>query len=135
MIRTASLGKEVVVIVTNRIGILADITKILADHGINVEAVAGYAIGNDAKVVLVTDDNLRATDALIKGGYKGARENPVVIVELENKPGALRNITTRLAAENIDIEYIYGTSCADKCPAKVVLSTSNNEKALLTFKK
>lgn len=135
MVKSASLGKEVVVNITNRIGILADISKILADHGINIEAIAGYATANEAKLMFVTGDNLRASDALIKAGYKGARENPVVIVELDDKPGALRNITTKLAAENIDIRYIYGTACSDKCPAKIVLSTSNDEKALLVFKK
>jgi hypothetical protein len=135
MVKAAYLGKEVVINITNRIGMLADISKILADHGINIEAIAGYATANEAKLMLVTADNLRASDALIKAGYKGARENPVVIVDLEDKPGALRNITTRLAAENIDIRYIYGTACSEQCPAKIVLSTSNDEKALLVFKK
>jgi hypothetical protein len=135
MVKAAYLGKEVVVSITNRIGILADISKTLADHGINIEAIAGYSTANEAKLMFVTMDNLRASDALIKAGYKGARENPVVIVELEDKPGALRNITTRLAAENIDIRYIYGTACSENCPAKIVLSTSNDEKALLVFKK
>ena len=135
MVKAAYLGKEIVVNVTNHIGILAAISKILADHGINIEAVAGYAVESEAKIMVITDDNLRAADALIKAGYKGARENPVIIVQLENKAGALRNITTRLAAESIDIKYIYGTACSDKCPAKLVLSTSNDEKALLVFKK
>ena len=135
MVKAVYLGKEVVVNITNRIGILADISKILADHGINIEAISGYATTNEAKLMFVTEDNQRASDALIKAGYKGARENPVVIVELEDKPGALRHITTKLAAENIDIRYIYGTACSEKLPAKLVLSTSNDEKALLIFKK
>ncbi|MFA5156863.1 MAG: ACT domain-containing protein [Candidatus Omnitrophota bacterium] len=135
MVQNAYLGKEIVVTVTNRIGILADMSKILADHGINIVAVAGYATENEAKIMVVTEDNLRASDALVKAGYKGARENPVLIVELDDKPGALRNITTKLAAENIDIRYIYGTACSVKCPAKIVLSTSSDEKALLVFKK
>ena len=135
MVKNAFLSKEIVVTVSNRIGILADMSKILADHGINIEAVAGYSTSNEARIMLVTDDNLRASDALIKSGYKGARENPVLVVELEDKPGALRNITTKLAAENIDIKYIYGTACSEKCPAKIVLSTGNDERALLVFKK
>ena len=135
MVKTAYLCKEIVVNVMNRIGILAEISKVLADHGINIEAVAGYATESEARIMLITNDNLRAMDALVKAGYKGARENPVVVVELENKAGSLRNITTKLAAENIDIKYIYGTACSDRCPAKLVLSTNNDEKALLVFKK
>ncbi len=135
MVINAQLGKEIVVTVVNKIGILADMSRILADHGINIEAVAGYAKEGEAKIMLVADDNLRTTDALKKAGYKGTKENPVVIVELENKPGALKNITAKLAAENIDIKSIYGTTCAGGCPAKIILSTTNDEKTLLIFKK
>lgn len=134
MVKKAQLGKEIVVSVVNKIGILADMSKILADHGINIEGVAGYATNGEAKIMLVTDDNLRASDALKKQNYKSVKENEIVIVELENKPGALKNVTMKLAAKNIDIKYIYGTTCSCAGPAKIVLSTSDNEKALVTFK-
>ncbi len=134
MIKKAQLGKEVVVTVLNKIGILADMSRILADHGINIEAVAGYSKDNEATIMLVSDDNLRASDALKKQNYKSVKESEVVIVELENKPGALKNVTLKLASKNIDIKYIYGTTCSCAGPAKIVLSTSDNEKALVTFK-
>ena len=135
MLKSAQLGKEIVVTVMNKIGVLADMTKILADHGINIQAVTGYAVNNEATIMVVTEDNLRALDALKKAGYKGAKENPVIILELENKAGALKNITVRLASENIDIRYIYGTTCMAACPSRVVLSTNNDEKALVAFRK
>jgi hypothetical protein len=135
MLKSARLGKELVVTVINKIGVLADISKLLADHGINIEAVAGYAVDKEAKIILVTDDNLRSVDALKKAGYKNIKENEVVVVELENKPGALKHITTRLAAKEIDIKQIYATTCQAACPAIVILSTSDNEKALVTFRK
>ncbi len=135
MIRQAQLGKEIAVTVVNKIGVLEDMSKLLAGHGINIEAVAGYAADNEAKIMLVTDDNLRSVDALKKSGYKSIKENEVVVIELENKPGALKNITAKLAAEGIDIKQIYGTTCSAGCPAKIVISTSDNEKALVAFKK
>ena len=51
------------------------------------------------------------------------------------KGGALKVLTAKLAAEAIDIKYIYGTTCSCGGPAKVVLSTSDNEKALVACKK
>ena len=62
MIKNAELGKEIVVTAPNKVGILAAIAKILADHGINVEGVAGYAVDNEATIMLVVDDALRAKD-------------------------------------------------------------------------
>ncbi|MDP3731962.1 MAG: ACT domain-containing protein, partial [Candidatus Omnitrophota bacterium] len=124
----------IIVTVMNKVGVLADMAKILADHGINIEAVKGYAEDGQAKIMLITDDNLRTMDALKKNGYKGAVESEMIMLELENKPGALKYITGKLASEEIDIKFIYGTTCPGGCPAKIILSTSNNEKALVAFK-
>lgn len=135
MIKKAEIGKELTVTVVNKIGVLADISKILAEHGLNIDAVAGYALNNEAKIMIVSKDSVRAADALKKAGYKSILENEVIVVELENKTGALKLITTQLAKEGIDIEQVYGTVCPGGCPARLILSTSDNEKALVAFNK
>ncbi len=136
MIKSASLAKEIVVTVVNKIGVLADMSKLVAEHGINIEAVAGYADkDNNARIMLVTDDSLRVTDALKKSGYKSLSEAEVILVELENKTGALKYLSAKLATEGIDIKAIYGTTCTGTCPARMVLSTSDNGKALVALKK
>lgn len=134
MLKDVNLGKELVVSLTNKVGILADIAKILADHGINVEGVAGYAEGNDAKIMIVAEDTLRAKEALEKGGYKTIKENEVLVLDLENKPGALKVVTARLAKDGIDIRYTYGTACSSGCPSRIIMATSANEKALVSLK-
>lgn len=126
----AVIGKEIEVNVVNKIGVLADMSKVLAQGEVNIEAVLGYAQANQAKIILVTADNLRAIEALKKAGYNSVSENEVVIIELENKPGALKGITANLAGAGIDIKRIYGTVCTAGCPAKIILSTSDNKKAL-----
>jgi len=135
MIKKVQLGKEIVVTVVNKIGVLADMSRLLAEHGANIEAVAGYAVNNEAKIMLVTDDNLRAIEALKKSGYKSIVERETIILDLDNKPGALKLITEKLASESIDIKQIYGTTCQGGCPAKIVVATSDNEKALLALRK
>jgi hypothetical protein len=135
MIKSAELSKEIVVTVVNKIGVLADMSRLLAEKGINVEAVAGYAVDKEAKIMLVTDDSVRSTDALRKAGYKSIKENEVIVLELENKPGVLKQITDILASQEIDIRQVYGTTCPAGCPAKIVLSTTDNEKALVALKK
>lgn len=135
MIKSAQLGKEIAVIVVNKIGVLADISKILAEHGINIIGAAGYAVDKEAKIMLACEDSLRATDALKKAGYKSLKENEVIIIELENKVGALKLVTAKLASEGIDIKHVYGSVCSGGCPAKLILSTDNNEKALVSFNK
>ena len=134
MIKNASLGKELVIEVGNKVGVLAEISKILADHDINIEGVAGYAVDGKATIMVATDDSVRASDALRKAGYNALKENEVVMVDLVNKTGALKNLSAKLATAGIDIKYTYGTICTEGCPARLILSTNNNEKALVLFK-
>ncbi len=134
MLKDVHLGKEIFITVKNEVGVLSGIAKILADHGINVEATSGYVVGDKGMITLMTDDNLRAKEALQGGGYT-SEEKDVVVIELENKPGALKTITGKLAAEGIDIKHEYCTTCAAGCPTKIVMATDNNQKALLTLKK
>jgi hypothetical protein len=135
MVKSAKSGKEISITVINKVGVLADISRILADRGINIEAVAGYTVDSRASIMVVTGDNLRAAEALQKSGYKSAKENEVIVLELENKQGALKSVGSKLAAEGIDIKYIYGTTCPEGCPAKIIVSTTDNEKALVALKK
>jgi hypothetical protein len=109
-------------------------SKLTSEHGLNIEAVAGYSADKEAKIMLLTDDNLRAMDALKKAGYKSIKEEEVIVMELENKAGALKYVTELLATKGIDIKYTYGTVCSANCPAKLIISTSDNEKALVALK-
>ena len=132
MIKRVTKGKEIAVGVINEIGVLSKIASFLVNHGINLEAIAGSAapIGSHAALMFVTDNNLDAIDTLVEHGFTDIRENDVLIVELENRPGSLKNITERLAQCGININYVYGTTCIGGCPAKLVIGTSNNDLAL-----
>ncbi len=136
MLKNVAVAKEVSVNVINKIGVLADMAKILTDNKVNIEAVAGYGKDNtnEAEIKMVTNDNVKATDVLKKNNYTAVREKDVLIVELTNKPGALKVITEKIAAGGLDIKYIYGTACSGGCPAKIVLSTTDDKKALSLLK-
>jgi len=133
MIKDVKLAKEILVSEKNKIGMLANISKILADSGINIQGVAGYAVDKEAKIMLVTEDNPRAVDVIKKAGYKTVKESEVIMAELVNKPGALKSFAAKLTTGGIDIKYAYGTICSAGCPGRIVLSTSDNKKAVALF--
>lgn len=134
MITSVNMGKEIFVAMANKAGLLADIARLMADRGINIEAAAGYGKGKDAEIMLLTDNNLIALETLKKNNYKSAKERDVIVVELKNKPGALKDMTKRLADKNIDIKHLYGTTPAGDCPAKIVFMTGDNQKAFVALK-
>ena len=134
MIHSAKLGKEFVVVSENKVGVLSKIATILADRGIDILAVSAQAAGGVALINLVTDDALRTKDLLSKKKIK-AQENAVLLLQVEDKPGVLKRLTKKLAAKKIDILNIYGSAPASYGPCVLVISTSDNSKALLALKK
>jgi len=125
----ARQGKEVVLTMTNKTGLLSELTKLLSEKGVSILAVIGAVAGEDCLIRLVTDDNLRTKDTLAGKGYKPSEEN-VILMEVPPKPGMLRRITEVLASENIDIRYVYATALDQHDKCLLVLHTDNDEHAL-----
>ena len=127
----AKMAKEAIVRITNRTGALAQVTKSIAEKGINVEAVIATVDGADAVIQLVSSDHQRIMDSLCEQQLE-AQEDKVILVEGEHRPGLLQIITEKLARENIDVLYLYATAVdVDKC--LVVLSSTNNEWAVMVL--
>ncbi|MBI5124073.1 MAG: hypothetical protein HZA72_01480 [Candidatus Omnitrophica bacterium] len=137
MIKNVILGEEIVITTKNKVGILADVATLLANKGINIEATLGYEVGKTAKLLLVTSANLVIADELKKKKYKTVKETEVLLVDLENKPGALKVVATEMKEGKIDIKYMYITpcTCANKGSSRMVLQTSDNERAMAALSK
>lgn len=69
-----------------------------------------------ALIRLLVDQTDKAIDLLSKNEYI-FDIMPVITVELENKPGALAEISNRFGEEGININYVYGSvsSPDEKC--------------------
>jgi hypothetical protein len=135
MIKRVTLGEELVITVKNKIGLMAEISEMLANRGINIESALGYESGKTAKLMLVTTANIAILSDL-KKKYKSVRETEVVMVELEDKPGAMKVVTTELKQAKIDIAYLYVTAPANlRGSSRMVIQTSDNEKAMALLSK
>jgi len=125
------MAKEAIVRLNNRTGVLAQVTKSIAEKGVKLEAVIATVGGMDAVIQLVSNEHQRMMDALREQHWE-VQEAKVILVEGENRPGLLQFITEKLARENIDVLYLYATAVnVDKC--LVVLSTANNEWAVMVL--
>jgi hypothetical protein len=130
---TASQGKEIVVEVFNEIGVLFNLSKIVSEKGVNILALCGDVHGANAVIRLLTDDNLRAVDALRKHKFD-AREHDVVVANVAHRPGMLRTLTERLGQEQgIDIQHIYASASADASRCLLVLSCTDNQRAAVVL--
>ncbi|MEN8255204.1 MAG: hypothetical protein ABFR33_07015, partial [Verrucomicrobiota bacterium] len=102
---TARHCKEVSVRVLSDIGILAQLTKIVADKGVNIRAAAAWVEDENKGVVrLVTDDNLRAVDALRAHNY-APKEIDSIEVSMHHSPGMLSSVCEKIGNGGINIHY------------------------------
>ncbi len=122
---SARTAMQLVCSVPTKVGLLADIAEALRLADVNIIAISGYERDGQAKFLMVTTDNAKAT-AAICGVGADVREKSVVVVDMPNKPGALEVAARRIADAGINIEYTYGTAGAADM-ATVVLKTADDE--------
>jgi len=120
---------EIFVVLENRPSTLGELCSHLSENGINVEAIGVF---QDTAKFYVKNIS-KATKLLKKLKYEtDIRE--VLKIDLENVPGALAEIATKLGNKGINIEYCYGTLSAKGKSAAVILDVSNIDKAIKILK-
>jgi hypothetical protein len=115
---------EIYVILENKPSQLGDLCSFLAENGINIDAIGVF---HDTAKLCVQNLN-KAVKLLGKLNYTTELRD-VLKIDLENRPGALAEITTKLGDEGINIEYCYGTLSRKGSLVTVVMDVSNIERA------
>jgi hypothetical protein len=125
----AQLQQEIVVRSENRAGVLASMTRILSEMGINILAVRLYSTDTDTVVHVLTNSQSYAADALQGAGFEVA-ERDVILLELPHHPGFLRRASEALARKEIVIHDLHISVPLEGKVGIVVLTTSNNAHAI-----
>ena len=128
---SAKHSKEISVRVLNDIGILTQLTRIVADKGVNIRAAAAWVEDENKGIVrLVTDDNLRAMDALRAHNYAPEEINSVEVL-MQHSPGMLSSICDKIGSGGINIRYLYASAPVSAESCLLILSTDHNDRALV----
>ena len=115
---------EIYVIMENKPSQLGDLCAFLAENEINIDAIGVF---HDTAKLCVQNLN-KAVKVLSKLNYTTELRD-VLKVDLENRPGALAELTTKLGDEGINIEYCYGTLSHKANMISVVMDVSNIDRA------
>ncbi len=123
------LEKQLSIFLENRPGGLAKICGTLAEAGINILAVSTHDTVDHAIIRLIADRPVKALLILEQLGLYLLESN-VVVVELENRPGALGDIARMLARADINIEYAYCSATSHQGTGCLILRTDEPERTL-----
>lgn len=97
---------QISVFLENRTGQLADITKTLADRGIDLRAISIAETTDYGIARMIVDDSSAAASILLEQGHILSM-TPVWAVEVPDRPSGLADLLVALAGENVAVEYMY----------------------------
>lgn len=120
---------EIFVVLENRPSTLGELCSHLAENNINIEAIGVF---QDTAKLFVKNIN-KAMKILSKLDYVTEMRD-VLKVDLENRPGALAELASKLGNKGINIEYCYGTLSKKGKMTSVILDVSDIDKALKIIK-
>jgi hypothetical protein len=116
----------------NRIGLLSELSTFLTAAKINIEAICAYGMGDEGYFMIVTDRNAKAKKVVSQMGAEVTVEE-VIVVEMPNKVGQLRQVAKQISDAGVDIHYIYGSPMKGKMA--VIVKTADDKKAIRALKK
>ncbi len=102
----ATLQVEITVRTIDQPALLGKLMAITVSCGSEVLAASSYWDGKEMVVKLVTEDALRTTDALQAAGFD-CKSDPVVLVEMPDKPGLPTLLSNKLARAGVNVLYTY----------------------------
>ena len=99
--------EELIVIVDDRPGVLAEIGELLGDAGVNIETLCASTYDGVGIIHLVVDDGDDAGEALAARNFQVRSSHPVLTATLDDRPGELGRYCRRLADAGVAISAVY----------------------------
>jgi len=101
------MAKDLTVILEHRPGTLADMGEVLGKAGINIEGCCGFPSERKGVLHILVEDVAAARRELQQAGLEVRGEREVLVLEVEDRPGVLGDVTRRIAKAGVNIDLIY----------------------------
>ncbi len=121
--------KQLSIFLENRPGGLARICGTLAEAGINILALSVHDTVDHAIIRLLADRPVKALLILEQLGLY-ILETDIIALDLPNQPGALAEISRKLARADINIEYAYCSAATSQGNGCLILKSDELDRAI-----
>lgn len=121
--------RQISVFLENNAGRLGEVTRVLAEAGVNMRAISIADTADFGILRLVVDNNGQALAALNAAGFT-TRETDVAAVEIEDLPGSLARVLDLFQRARVNIEYLYASLEGRAGKAAVFFKLAEHEKGL-----
>jgi hypothetical protein len=126
---TVRLASQYSVFLVNKPGVLAQVTRSLADAKVNIVAMT-LVDSQEHGVLRVVAANPALAKETLTNLNLPMTQTDVLCVELSNRPGALADVANLLGTNHININYAYCTSGAPSGRTTGIFKVADQNKAM-----
>src|SRR6187455_1245410 len=101
------MAVDLVIDVDNTPGALAEVAAAISDAGVNIAAATCIGSGDRAELHILVPHAGAARHALAISHLAVSREREVVVVDVQDRPGVLADLTRKVARAGIDLDLVY----------------------------
>ena len=125
-------AKQLSVTMENVPGQLERICRVLAQTKVNIRGLSVADATDLSTIRLLVSDPAAAQKALREAGLACSAQE-VLVLKLDDRPGALESVAARLGAARVNIQYIYGSGDSGKGKGILVLKADDVDLARQTL--
>ena len=120
--------KQISVFIENQPGKLAEATRYIADHGINLRAMS-IADTKDFGILRVICDDPEIAGEKLREGGSITNITEVIAVGIKDAPGSLATILEIIAKAGVSVEYTYAFLGTRMAGAFMIFRVDDNARA------
>src|SRR5918996_2408430 len=101
------MAVDLVIDIENTPGALAQVAAAISDAGVNIAAATCVGEGERAELHILVPHAGAARHSLAISHLAVTREREVVVVDVEDRPGVLADLTRQIAKAGVDLDLVY----------------------------
>jgi hypothetical protein len=124
--------KQISIFIENKSGRLAEVTRLLGEKGVNIQALSLADTSDFGILRLLVDNTDVALETLKEGGFT-VNKTEVVAVEVPDQPGGLCEILQVLDKTEVNVEYMYAFVARNVGNAVIIFRFDEIDSAIETL--
>jgi hypothetical protein len=101
------MAVDLVIDIENTPGALARVAAAISDAGVNIAAATCIGPGDRAELHIFVRHAEAARHSLAISHLAVSREREVVVIDVEDRPGVLADMTRKIARAGVDLDLVY----------------------------
>ena len=101
------MAVDLVIDIENTPGALAQVAAAISDAGVNIAAATCVGPAERAELHILVPHAEAAKHALAISHVAVTRERDVVVVDVEDRPGVLADLTRKIARAGVNLDLVY----------------------------